>query len=66
MHVKVTSDDLDDVFEGVIVEVNEISYLARKPGWKCRKCGWIAVTQGLPWGHDCPGDRTAKPNNEGE
>lgn len=53
MIVEATRENVGELFDGVLVTIDEIFYKASKPGWKCRKCGWTCVTQGLPWRHDC-------------
>lgn len=55
MRVEATSENVDRLFTGVMVEINEpFIGRVRKPGWKCRKCGWQIITQNLPIPHECP------------
>ena len=55
--VTATSENVDGLFEGVMLAVSDIgcdSYSV--PGWRCRRCGWTIGSQGLPPSHECPAE----------
>lgn len=54
--VVATRANIDELFEGVMIPVQEPGYEARKPGWKCRACGFTVGSIGLPPAHICPRD----------
>jgi len=54
MTVKVaTSDNIDELFEGVMIAVSDFGRLYSVPGWRCKTCGWTIGSEGLPPSHDC-------------
>lgn len=53
--VKVTKETIDDVFEGVMIDVKDPFVGPYSvPGWRCRACGWTVGSEDLPPSHECP------------
>jgi len=54
---EVTDDNVDDYYDGVMIEFTDFPSGTRKvPGWECRACHWRVGAQGLPPTHTCPAD----------
>jgi len=48
---------VDRDFEAVLIVCREPFIGAvKRPGWKCRSCGWTVGGEGLPPFHNCPKD----------
>lgn len=52
--VEATESNIDELFHGVMIDVEDIGGKYSVPGWKCRACGWTVGSQGLPPWHNCP------------
>ncbi len=54
MLVRATEANIAELFEGVMVPFDEpFIGVIRRPGWRCKRCGWTFVAVGLPIPHEC-------------
>ena len=48
-----TSENIDQLFDGVLIHCEDIGGKYEVPGWKCKACGWTIGSVGLPPPHIC-------------
>jgi hypothetical protein len=56
MRIEANDVNVDALFEGVMIPVDDGFDRYWLPGWKCRMCGWRVGSRDLPPWHDCPSD----------
>ena len=49
-----TDDELDEHFNGILIEVSDTAGTYHVPGWECKTCGWKVGALSYPPGHTCP------------
>lgn len=53
MREPITFENVDSLFEGILIRVVDPEVTHNVPGWRCRSCGWTVGTMGLPPWHQC-------------
>lgn len=53
MRVEATEQNVGDLFDGVMIPVEDIAGKYQVPGWRCKRCGWTVGAKWLPPSHEC-------------